>query len=277
MYNKTYKLLGLILLLILSFIYTNKVFSLVKEKDPLYIKIKEYKKKNDVLPTNGIINDDTISIGSAGTIINVNASYEKMKKENKFNKNRIVYENKLPDITINNNYSYFIEKGNPSKKEVALIFEGNDIKKILYVYNLSIKNNIIINFFIDGKSLIKNIDDYMTIKYPIYNLGYNNKYDLKTINKTNELIETISNNKSTYCLNENKIIEDLKLCNKNKMYSISPAIINPTVADIKKNLSNGLIIEYNVDEFDINKFNYIINVIKSRNYNITSLDKLLSE
>ena len=277
MYNKTFKLFGIIILLILSFIYTNKVFTLAKEKDPLYKKIKEYKRNNDILPSNGLVKNDTIFVGSSGSIINVNASYEKMKKSNKFNKEQIVYEKKKPEITINNNYSYFIEKGNISKKNVAIIFKVNNVKHMQSIYNLSITNHVNVNFFVDGVVLIKYIDNYMNIKYPIYNLGYDGKYDKKTINKTNELIETISDNKSKYCLNENKIIDDLTICKKNKMYSISPSLVNPSINDLKSNLSNGLIIEYETDQFDIKKYSYIINVIKSRNYNIVLLDNLLKE
>ena len=59
--------------------------------------------------------------------------------------------------------------------------------------------------------------------------------------------------------------------------TISPKLVNPNITDLKKNLSKGVMIVYDLDEFDTSKFNFIINVIESRGYKIKGLSKLINE
>ena len=58
MLKKTSKLLGLLLLLIFSFMYTNKVFSTAKNSNPVMKEIVKYKKEHDLQPTEPVINKD---------------------------------------------------------------------------------------------------------------------------------------------------------------------------------------------------------------------------
>ena len=47
MFKSTIKLLSLLLLLIFSFIYTDKVFDEARKNDPIMKQVINYKKKND--------------------------------------------------------------------------------------------------------------------------------------------------------------------------------------------------------------------------------------
>lgn len=130
MFKNASKLAGLLLLLVLSFVYTDKVFSSARASDPVMKEVISYKKISDISPTEPIITDDEIILGYSGLAVNQKESYENMKVNDKFDKQKIVYDNVLPKTTISKTYDYYIKQGNPSKKEVAIIFKVDDSSKI---------------------------------------------------------------------------------------------------------------------------------------------------
>lgn len=280
MYKTIGKIASLIILLVLSFVYTDKVFSSVKESDPIMKEVISYKNKNDVAAVEPIINGDELMLGYSGISVNKNESYKRMKNIDKFNEEEIIYDRKIPKTTISKTYDYYIKRGNPKNKNVAIIFKVNDSKNITKLLNTLSKNNITINFFVDGVWLEKNIDyafDMVSVGSLIYNLGYDGVYDKKNINIINKLIESISLEDSLYCLNENKDDKEKEICTKKKMHSIIPTLIEPTLTDLKKNLDEGIIISYDLKNFDENKFLLIVNSVTSKGYNITGLNKVLME
>ena len=58
MTKNTLKIIGLFILLTFSFIYTEKLFNISRNSDPLMKHIIEYKNKNDFKPVNGIVNNN---------------------------------------------------------------------------------------------------------------------------------------------------------------------------------------------------------------------------
>lgn len=280
MFKTLSKLTSLFLLLVLSFVYTDKVFSSVKENDPIMKEVVSYKEKNDVKAVEPVINGDELVLGYSGLSINKKESYKKMKEEDKFNEDNIVYDKKLPKNTITKTYEYYIRKGNPKNKNVALIFKVDDSENIERLLNILEKYNIVINFFVDGLWLEKNIEtafDMVSLGSSIYNLGYDGNYSKSTINVTNNLIESITLKDSLYCLNEDKNEEEKNICKSKKMHTITPTLIDHSFYDIKKNLDEGIIISYDLKNFDMDKFLLVINAITNKGYNITTLDKVLTE
>ena len=61
------------------------------------------------------------------------------------------------------------------------------------------------------------------------------------------------------------------------MYSIYPTLINPNFLELKKNLESGIIISYNLDDFNISNFKYIYDIIYSRGLKIDYLKNVLNE
>lgn len=280
MFKKTGKLLSLFLLLLISFIYTDKVFKEARLNDPIMKEVMSYKKDNDITPVEPIIKDDEMILGFSGIIIDEKKSYKKMKENDKFDKENIVYENKLPNTTISKTYEYYIRQGNPSKKSVAIIFKVKDSNNIDSILSLLNKNEIKANFFVDGAWLEKNVSDAFNInKYnnELYNLGYNGTYDKTMINVTNNLIESITLKDSLFCLNENKNNEQKEICKNKKMHTIYPSIINPCLTELKEKLVKGAIISYDLEEFDYSTVKLIKNIITSRGYKIEVLSKVISE
>lgn len=274
------KLISILFLLILSFVYTNKVFSEAKKTDPVMKEIIKYKEKNDVKPVEPIITEDEIILGISGLKVNEDKSYKNMKDENIFDKSKVEYEKALPNTSITNSYDYYIKKGNSKYKYAYLLFKVASVENLNNLLSLVAKNNVNVNFFIDGKYLEENIDIGFNINNlgsEIYNLGYDGKYSKSTIGITNNLIESITLKDSIYCLNENKNDDYKKVCSKKRMYSITPTINNPSITELKSSLENGSIILYDLDGFDVSEFNLVINLITSKGYELKNLSELIIE
>lgn len=279
MFKNTIKLFSLFLLLLLSFIYTDKVFNEARGNDPLMKEVISYKKAHDVKPVEPKIKDDEMILGMSGLIINEEKSYKNMKEDDTFNKQKLVYDKKKPNTSITKTYDYYITNG-ISKNMVSIIFKVNNSTNVSELLSILAKTNVTVNFFIDGSYLEKNVEtafSMVNLNSEIYNLGYDNKYSKSMISVTNNLIESITLKDSLFCLNEVKNDNYKDICASKKMLTISPKLVNPSITDLKKNLSKGVMIVYDLDEFDTSKFNFIINVIESRGYKIKGLSKLINE
>lgn len=279
MFKNTIKLFSLFLLLLLSFIYTDKVFNEARGNDPLMKEVISYKKAHDVKPVEPKIKDDEMILGMSGLIINEEKSYKNMKEDDTFNKQKLVYDKKKPNTSITKTYDYYITNG-ISKNMVYIIFKVNNSTNVSELLSLLAKTNVTVNFFIDGSYLEKNVEtafSMVNLNSEIYNLGYDNKYSKSMISVTNNLIESITLKDSLFCLNEVKNDNYKDICASKKMLTISPKLVNPSITDLKKDLSKGVMIVYDLDSFDTSKFNFIINVIESRGYKIKGLSKLINE
>lgn len=279
MFKNTIKLFSLFLLLLLSFIYTDKVFNEARGNDPLMKEVISYKKAYDVKPVEPKIKDDEMILGMSGLIINEEKSYKNMKEDDTFNKQKLVYDKKNPNTSITKTYDYYITNG-ISKNMVSIIFKVNNSTNVSELLSILAKTNVTVNFFIDGSYLEKNVEtafSMVNLNSEIYNLGYDNKYSKSMISVTNNLIESITLKDSLFCLNEVKNDNYKDICASKKMLTLSPKLVNPSITDLKKDLSKGVMIVYDLDEFDTSKFSFIINVIESRGYKIKGLSKLINE
>lgn len=280
MFKNTIKLLSLFLLLIFSFIYTDKVFDEARKNDPLMKQVINYKKKNDKNVIEPTIKDDEIILGMSGLVVDAELSYKKMKSDDSFSKKNIVYKKKLPDNSITKNNKYYITKGNSNSKRVSVILKvsyktnTNIIKKILTSSNYNL------TFFIDNNFIDDNLDFVFSVinnGYEVYNYGLNGVYDKNSLSKYNKLIESMSLKKAVYCLNEEKNKESKNVCDLKKMYSIKPNIIDPDLSSLKRKISSGSIVSYDLDYFSLNDLLLSFKTITSRGYEIESLSTLLTE
>lgn len=279
MFKNTIKLVSLFLLLLLSFIYTDKVFNEARSNDPLMKEVISYKRAHDVKPVEPKIKDDEMILGMSGLIINEEKSYKNMKEDDSFNKQKLVYDKTKPNTSITKTYDYYITNG-ISKNMVSIIFKVNNSTNVSELLSILAKTHVTVNFFIDGSYLEKNVEtafSMVNLNSEIYNLGYDNEYSKKMISVTNNLIESITLKDSLFCLNSTKNDDYKDICASKKMLTLSPKLVNPSITDLKKNLSKGVMIVYDLDEFDTSKFNFIINVIESRGYKIKGLSKLINE
>lgn len=283
MKNKPYlTVIGICLLTVFSFYYTNKLIEFSKSKDPIMIEIMKNKDDYNKLSIDALINNNYITPGSEGLEVDVDKSYTKMKKLGKYNDNLYVYDVVKPTISIKDNYNKFVINGNTTKKEVSLIFKVNDLKNIENINKILFNNNVSATFFIDGNikdddiNILKILDESNNY---FGNLGYNKKYSIKTIKYTNALLDRIDDDNHNYCYVEKDDINVLKACSEVKMYTIKPMVVSNIFpfTYIKQNLENGKIFSLDTNSYTLKQLDLIIKYVRQKGYGFVTLEEILNE
>lgn len=283
MKNKSYlTVIGICLLTVFSFYYTNKLIEFSKSKDPIMIEIMKNKDDYNKLSIDALINNNYITPGSEGLEVDVDKSYTKMKKLGKYNDNLYVYDVVKPTISIKDNYNKFVINGNTTKKEVSLIFKVNDLKNIENINKILFNNNVSATFFIDGNikdddiNILKILDESNNY---FGNLGYNKKYSIKTIKYTNALLDRIDDDNHNYCYVEKDDINVLKTCSEVKMYTIKPMVVSNIFpfTYIKQNLENGKIFSLDTNSYTLKQLDLIIKYVRQKGYDFVTLEEILNE
>lgn len=282
MLKKMFSYLGIFILACFSFFYTDKATDIIKKNDPIMKKIISYQKNYKVLSVNAIINNDEIIPGINGYSVNINKSYQNMKKINNYNESMYVFKEIEPIISITNEYDKYIIKGNNINNNISLVFKVYDISYLKEINDILINKNTVATFFIDGNLLENNFDSLLELinnKNEIENLGYDENYEIDTFTWTNNTLFSITKTDPKYCYTDYKNSNILKLCSKNKMYTIKPtvSVTNYPFITVKNNLNNGNIISFNLNDEVIKELPSIISFIKQKGYNLVDLKTLLSE
>lgn len=264
----------MLILFALSLIYTNSATNIIKKEDPIMKSIMKNKNAYKIESVNAKIENDTITPGVNGCEVDINKSYQNMKKINEYTDKMLKYKDLIPEITISNVYNKYITNGNDTKREVSIIV--NIDEKIDEVITMANDNKIKINMFLDSEMLKNGPIKIEKTYIHIYNGGVNNNYDDITIEWMNDIIED-NYNESKYCINKNKNDNNLMICARNKMHTINPNLIvmHSNLYNIKSLITNGSIIYF--DKNNINNIKSISNYILSKGYKIVFLDELLNE
>lgn len=271
--KKIIKFLGLITLICFSFFYTDKVMNVVSEQDPLKVEINSVADSYKINPNEAIIEKDTIIPGNNGKKVNVEKSYKKMRKNNIFNKNLLIYDTLYPTYKLSENLDKYIIKGSINNKSISVILiinNNNNLEKIINIFNTK---KIKANLFIEYNYLNNNINEIKNYtNHNIYSYQENYTYDSLII--SNNIIKRISNNEPLYCLTKEKNKSNLNVCSYSKLNTIIPNV-QGGINEVKSNLDNGSIILLNTN--NINEVSYIIEFIIKKGYKVVGLDKLLDE
>lgn len=275
MIKKITSVLFLVIAAGFSFFYTEKAIKIARNNDPIMLKINSAKDDFTVNLVEPIIDKDEYVSGINGCEIDKDESYSKMKQNGQFDENLLVMKEIKNKNTPKNKY---IINGNKKERKVSinfLVLKKIDENMLGFIKDKKIK----INFFVDGNFLEENLDYIKSISSygNIYNYGRNGDYIDKYIIYDNNLIETISNNNSNYCITDKKDDEILNSCNNYDMNIIKTKYYtSDNVLEMKEKLSNGNIITIS-DIDDVSKIKMSINYILSKGYDIVNLDKLLNE
>lgn len=273
--KNTFKIFGLITLMCFSFFYTEKVMTVVSEKDPLKIEINALADTYKISPNEAIVTNDTIIPGTNGRVVNIEKSYKKMRKNNIFNNNLLIFDEIVPQYTLVNNMDKYVIRGNINKKEVSILFiidSDNNLNKIINILN---NKKAIANLFIEYKYLNNNISKMRN--YNNHNFySYQANYSYETLVISNNIIKRISNNEPLYCLTKEKNENNLNVCSYSNINTIVPSI-NGKLNEVKLKLENGSIILFDTSINTTYELSYIIDFIIGKGYSIVGLDKLLSE
>jgi len=273
--KKTLKFFAIAILICFSFFYTEKVMVVVSNQDPLKMEIIEKSLEYKVYPNQAIVTYDTIIPGNKGREVNVEKSYKKMKKNNVFNANLLVYDYIDPEYILSNNLNKYVIGGNKKRNEVSILFiisNDNYLNRIINVLN---DKGVIGNFFVDYKYLTNNINSIRSyVKHNIY--SYQQEYTYDTLIISNNIIKRISNNNPSYCLLKEKNSDNLNVCSYSNMNTILPNIVG-NLSEIKMKLDNGSMILFDTSINTLSELSYIIDFIIGKGYSIVGLDKLLDE
>lgn len=246
-----YKIFFTILLFLFSLFYLYKGVSFIRENDHLMQEIKNVQDKYNQLPTNAIITKNTMIPGISGKKINLKQSYQKMKKINSFNESLLVFEKIKPQKTIANLYNKILLSGNPNKKQISIILDINNEELFNSLNHILISNNI----YADILS--------------------NQNYNLLNTNYIN-ILSTSYNQFSNYCLTFNLAIN--KECTIYHKYTLLGTNINNYHLSKTKDLvKNGIILVYSFNENNYNELNVIIKYLKNNQYQLVTIDKLITE
>lgn len=266
----------ILLLLVFSFYYTNKIIEILKETDPIMKDIKKTEDKYKIDSIDALIVDNNIIPGKIGKSIDYKKSYSKMKQYGAYNEALTVLKDVKPVISIDNNYDKYIISGNKEKRSIALVFKiykDTDINSLLSILD---KNKVSGNFFVDGTFLEKNIILLKSMKnHEINILSYNNELDKSLFETSISYLENIIEKDVNYCLGE----EVLKLCSKLKLHTIKPTISinNNLYREVKNNIDNSIIISIDINSYNLKELSSTIDYIKGKGYKIVLLSDLLSE
>ena len=279
--KKFFQIIGVITLMVGSFIYTENVQMASKISDSLLNEIKSKKdgyKENAMEP---IIKDNTISPGLNGKEVDVEKSYKEMSKIGYFNDKLLVYKTLYVDNLLDKNKDKYIVSLNNSKRDVSVIFKVYDNDSIKEIKKVFDKNNIKGSFFITSGYLEKHhnqIIDLVQSGYTVGNLSNDEDYSDSDFVWMKTIITNIGNQKYNYCLTNkpNRVI--LRNCKLQNSYTImGSSIKNKPFINIKKSLNPGSIIIFDVNDELINQIEVIINYIYSKGYSIKSLEEGIRE
>lgn len=279
--KKFFEYLGLITLVCFSFFYTEKTTSVVKELDDIMIKIKEVAPNYNIEVKEATIKENTIIPGISGKKVDINASYQSMRKLGTFNENYLEYESIKPKELLKNNLDKYIISGNNFKKQVSLIFLVDENSKIDSLLKILDKSEIKANFFVDGAWVEENNDKVIELinnNHIVGNLSYNRDYGNSSFIWMDTIIKKIGKQNISYCYKtDNK--KDLDTCTLQKNYTIAPSleIDDYPLINVKNNLNSGSIIAFKINNSLINELELIIKYIKSKDLEIVNLENLLSE
>lgn len=274
-------MIGLVALLLVSFMYTEKTVSVIKENDDVMVEIRNVADSYYVSPIEAIINNDEITPGLSGKEVNINKSYNKMKKLGSFNENLLIFDDIKPKQRLQKNLDKYVVSGNKNKNMVSLIFLVYDNSDIDSVINILEKRNTKAAFFIDGNWLEKNNNKLQTISktYEIGNISYNGDYTDASFPWIDIVIKNVINQGYSYCLLEEKNKEYLDVCALNTNMTIKPNIYIESngLYKVKNDLVGGSLIAIEINNNTILELNNIISYIESKGYKIESLKEHLKE
>lgn len=279
--KKIFSVFGMISLICLSFIISEKTAYVVKDIDEIMIEIKQNQEKYKQEPTNAKIINNTIIPGLNGKKIDIEKSYKEMKKIGTFNEKYIIYNEVKPTISSKREYEKYIISGNSKKNTVSLIFLVNENDKIDNIIKILNQKKIKATFFVDGYWLEENNEltlELIRNNHTVGNLGYKLNYQDAGFIWMNNILKKLGKQKTNYCY-ANDNIEDLKACSLQKNYTIKPNIIvkeNP-LTEIKAQIQAGSLIALPVNEKTNQELELIINYINSKGYNLENIQKHLSE
>ena len=251
------------ILIIGSFFFTYLISMTIKDNDYLMQEIKNKTTKYYIESVNAEIIGNSITSGIYG-------------KDIDYNKSLTCFKDIKPTISIEDNYDKYLIGGNKNKREVALVFIGDDFTKTISILD---NEGVPGTFFIDGVNITKNNRLLKNSNHEFEILNYDNSYDKSLFKTSVAYLETITKNKCEYCYTIVDNDKLLNLCKKLRLHTIKPTIVidKNLYSKVKSNLDNAIIISISINNYTEKELTTTIRYIRSKGYNIVTLNNLLIE
>ena len=280
--KKFFEIIGILTLMIGSFVYTEKVGTTAKLSDTLLTEIKSKKdgyKENAIEP---IIKDDTIIPGINGKEVDVDKSYEAMSKIGYFDDKLLVYKPLKVENTLDKNKDKYVINGNNTKMDITLLFKVSNKDDITNIIKMLESKEVKATFFIESEYLEKHHNQIIKLVqngHTVGNLSNNEDYDDSDFVWMKTILTNIGPQIYNYCYTEKPNKKILRVCNIQNSVTIMPQIIikNNPLLNIKKQILPGSIISLDVNSELNNQIEVILNYITSKGYKLVSLEELLKE
>ena len=148
--KKIIEILFACLLVFASFFYTDKAVSMMEDKDLVMIKIKKEKKSLEEESINAKVNGEYLVPGYSGLVVDLDKSFNKMKKYGRYNESLIVFKESTPTISVDEYYDKYIVSGNGFTNYISLVFEITDKELLPKIKDILKENDVRATFFVDG-------------------------------------------------------------------------------------------------------------------------------
>ncbi len=280
--KQSFQILGIITLLIGSFIYNEKVGVVSKLNDDLLLEIKESQNNYTQKPKEATIKSNTIIPGKDGKKVDIKKTYTKMKQIGYFDEKLLVYKPLEVKNKLKNNKDKYIISANKNEKTLSLIFKVTNNINLNNIISILNKTNTKATFFIDNTFLEKNNNLVITLikeGHTIGNLSKKEDYTHSDFVWMKTIITKTGKQKNNYCYAENKNKTTLKSCSIQNSYTIIPTatIKEKPYINIKTEIKKGALISLETNKELENQLENIINYIKGKGYQINPLEKELQE
>ena len=270
--RRVFEYTGLFTLMCFSFFITEKTSTIAKNTDNIMLTIKNEYANYETLAVDAKIDGDRIIPGICGRKVNINDSYNKMKKIGLYDDSLYQYNYDVPKISSLNIYDKYIQSDNLASNAVYLFVKlNNSNQKFVEKYDFKNYNFIVDSaFFEENKGLIKRL-----LKNNSIVIAKTSFKDYKKIDK----LYLESKGSHIYCYNDDKNNEFLLNCSSNKSSTIGGVkeISEQYLLNVKKQIGNGRFIGLELTSALINNIKLIEDYIASKGMNISQIDISLKE
>ena len=244
----------LFFLVLISFGYASIISKSFINNSFLMKEIKSKRIEYEMESIDATIEGNYIIPGLNGLTVDAFKSYKEMKMNNTFSPLMLVFKEKKPHNSIDNNKDKIIKKGRKDKKMVSIIIKNNED-----LQNYLIKNNI------PFTRLIFESDFDMTNKYEQINIetnpvGLDNKLNKYHLNKKICIIDYSNKDK---CIKDNK-------------YLVSFTYIANNYIKLKSKIVSGDIIFLD-DYYSLDDLLLLLKEVKYRDLQLGYLSNVISE
>ncbi|WP_026906167.1 polysaccharide deacetylase family protein [Paucisalibacillus globulus] len=271
------------------------------EEEPLYKEIKEKSTSFNEEPKDAYI--DSVwkkTPGRNGRQVDVDASYNRMKKDGKFNEELLVYKQVSPKVSLDDLEAAPIYRGHPEKQMVSFLINVSwGTEHIPEILNILKEHKVKATFFLEGKWAKEHVDYVKMILeqgHTIGNHAYNHP-DMARLNRneivnqiedTNDIIHAITGESPKWFAPPSGSFSNdvVVVADELKMNTILWTVdtvdwknptVNVMINRVMGKIHPGATILMHPTPSIVNGLSSLITEIKAKDYKIGTIDKLLSE